>query len=150
MGLTALWALVLVLFIAPPVRADTEELELPSNTISLAVGLPLPVGGAISLELLHRFDQRNFVMLGAGTAVLMSGGYLTYGRRLSPGVGSAWFFFTGVDTNYFSGFFGSEGVTLPGAHVGIGKEWFPGSFRLALSLNTGFPWIAGLRFSVGR
>jgi len=133
---------------ASPAYADDTTGGLPTNTVSLGVGIPAAVGGLASLEWLHRLDQRNFVMVGAGTAVFLSGAYLSYGRRLSPGAGSAWFTFVGVDTDVFVAF-GGEPTYLPGAHVGVGKEWFPGAFRLALTLNTGFPWLGGLRFSVG-
>ena len=145
LGCTLLCFLTVSLSVLGPVRAAEEG--LPKNTVSLGIGFPMPVGGILGLEWLHRIDERNFVMLGGGSAVFLHGTYLSYGRRFAGGTQSAWYTYGGFDGNIFTVWGSSR--QLPGAHLGIGKEWFPGSARLSLSGAIGFPWLGGLRFTVG-
>mgnify|MGYP007046961251 CR=1 FL=1 len=147
-ALAGLVLLVLGLWATPATAADKTELSLPANTVSLSVGLPLAVGGLASLEWLHRIDERNFVMVGGGTELLLNGVYLSFGQRFEPGPADGWLWFIGMDGNVFS--FMGPPVYFPGAHIGVGGEWFWGTKRISLTANTGFPWVGGLRLSIGR
>ena len=137
---------LLAIFLLSGHPAQAAEGQPPRNTISINLGLPLPVGGLASLEWLHRFDEHNFVMVGGGTALVLSGVYLSFGRRFSVSPEAAGLWYVGFDNDYFNIF---EGAWLPGVHAGVGKEWYTGPFRIALTLNAGFPWLGGLRLGVG-
>lgn len=136
---------LLALLISTSSARSAESTAL-KDAVSLGLGLPLPVGGLVSAEYLHRIDDKNFVMLGGGSALLIHGVYLSYGRRMVTGTGSGSYAFAGFDGNLMTW---PEPLPIPGAHVGIGNEWFPGSLRLALSASIGVPWLIGLRFSLG-
>jgi hypothetical protein len=140
-----LWSLT---FSARPSLAD--EMKLPKNHVSIGFGLPIPVGGLVKLELLHRLDDRDFVKLGMGTAAILNGVYLSYGRRFSDDPKSAMYAFVGMDNNII--LIPIDGAELlPGIHAGVGKEWLTsGGWRLAFGGAVGIPWLLGLNFEVGR
>ncbi|MFZ4579339.1 MAG: hypothetical protein ACOYOB_13160 [Myxococcota bacterium] len=115
----------------------------PSRTyFGIGLGAPFPVGGALGVDVYHRLDARSFVQVGAGTSLLVAGFYASYGYVYAPGS----FLLAGLDADAYGVF---DTKRSPGAHVGLGWEWFPGPTRLGLALTTGFPWMGGARVTVG-
>jgi len=129
--------------------ADAEEPTLPDNHLSLGLGFPLAVGGLVKLELLHRFDPKNFVKVGVGSAVILNSIYISYGRRFSDDPESSWYAYGGLENTLVLVMGGDE--VVPGAHAGIGRESISsGGWRTAYGLAIGFPYLLGLTFEVGR
>jgi len=130
-------------------RASAQEPTLEKNYFSVGTGLPVPVGGLLRLEVLHRFDDRNFAKLGMGTSAIISGVYLSYGRRFSADPDSAWYAYGGLENNIIAAM--GDAVFLPGVHAGIGKEWLTsGGWRLALGAAVGLPWLGGITLEIGQ
>ena len=129
--------------------SSAQELTLPSDHISVGTGFPAPVGGIVRLDLLHRFDDHNFVKMGVGTVALISGLYLSYGRRFSADPDASWYALGGLDNNLIAAF--GDTLFVPGVHGGFGREWYTsGGWRLAFGLALGLPWVGGFTFEVGR
>jgi len=130
--------------------AAAQEATLPKNHISVGTGFPLPIGGLARLELLHRIDDRNFVKIGVGSVALISGLYLSYGRRFSADPDTAWYAYGGFENNMIAGI-GGDLAYFPGLHAGLAKEWLTsGGWRIALGFAAGLPWLGGITFELGR
>lgn len=126
---------------AAEARADVSP--APESTyVGVSVGFPAPIGGMAGLTLHRRFDPRNFAEVTVGTSFLLSGGHVSYGRVLDEGL----FGLVGLDASVFA--FGPP-FLIPGAHLGLGWEWFGDLTRQSISLTGGFPWLGGLRYTVG-
>lgn len=129
-----------------PTHATGATVPDRATWVSLGFGLPVPVGGIVSIDVHHRLDPKTFVQFGGGSALILQSAYLSYGRVTDLG-GYA---IAGLDASVLTDIFSGESTYLPGAHIGYGWQWFPGGTRIAVVLTGGFPSLGGVRVTVGR
>lgn len=144
---TALAVLVGSLVAASPGLAqEPAAKEEPRRTwVGLTAGLPVPVGGALGLQVHRLIGTKDFADIGISSAAILSGVYVTWGHK----VGDNGYTLLGADVDVFV-FLGNSirEASLAGIHGGYGWEWFLGPTRTTVAVCAGFPWLGGLRLGV--